>query len=104
MKTNSDYRPLPLLNLGDGSYHFNYNIQEVDITDESNTRKVFDYDTVHVRDGRYGTIVAAMIREKYTIDEELAIQRQRDEKAEEFRVYFEYCEECKTIAKQGLGL
>ena len=104
MKTNSDHRPPALLDLGDGSWHFNYNMREVERENEPGTGMVFEYDTVHVRDNRYEAVVAAMIREKYTVDEELSIQRQRDEKSEEFREYFDYCEECKSKARQGLGL
>lgn len=100
MKTNSDHSPVALLDLGDGSYHFNYNIHEVEINDESAKRTAFEYDTVHVRDDRYETIVAAMIREKYTIDEELSIQRQRNEKPAKFQAYFDYCEQCKIEAKK----
>lgn len=47
----------------------------------------------------YEEIVTAYIREKYSLDEELAIQRQRDTKPEEFENYFKYCEECKKRAK-----
>ena len=48
----------------------------------------------------YEEIVVSLIREKYSLDEELAIQRQRDTKPEEFQVYFDYCEGCKESAKQ----
>ena len=47
----------------------------------------------------YEEIVVSLIREKYSVDDELAIQRQRDTKPEEFQEYFNYCEECKEIAK-----
>lgn len=47
----------------------------------------------------YGEKVVSLIREKYSLDEELAIQRQRDTKPEEFNEYFAYCEECKERAK-----
>ena len=46
--------------------------------------------------------ISALIREKYSIDEELAIQRQRDTKPDEFQEYFEYCEFCKKQIKEGL--
>ena len=46
--------------------------------------------------------ISALIREKYSLDEELAIQRQRDTKPEEFQEYFEYCEFCKKQIKEGL--
>ena len=48
----------------------------------------------------YEEKVVGLIREKYTIDQELAIQRQRDSKPEEFAEYNTYCEECKVKAKQ----
>ena len=47
----------------------------------------------------YEKKVVSLIREKYSLDEELAIQRQRDTKPEEFQAYFEYCEACKEKAK-----
>ena len=40
-----------------------------------------------------------LIREKYSIDEELAIQRQRDTKPDEFKEYFDYIENIKTQVK-----
>ena len=50
----------------------------------------------------YEEKVVTLIREKYSLDEELAIQRQRDTKPEEFQAYFTYCEECKQKAKEEL--
>lgn len=47
----------------------------------------------------YEERVVSLIRGKYSVDEELAIQRQRDTKPEEFREYFEYCEACKKQAQ-----
>lgn len=47
----------------------------------------------------YEEKVVQLIRERYTIDDEFAILRQRDEKPQEFAEYFAYCEECKKQAK-----
>lgn len=47
----------------------------------------------------YGATVNRLIRERYTIAEELAILRQRDEKPEEFAAYNAFAEECKALAK-----
>jgi hypothetical protein len=47
----------------------------------------------------YEEKVVSLIREKYTIDDEFAILRQRDTKKAEFEEYFEFCEQCKLIAK-----
>lgn len=50
----------------------------------------------------YEERVVQLIREKYSMDDELAILRQRDSKPEEFTEYNAYCEECKIQAKEEL--
>ena len=47
----------------------------------------------------YEEYVNALIREKYTLSQELAIHRQRDTKPEEYAAYNAYCEQCKAQAK-----
>ena len=47
----------------------------------------------------YDEAVNAKIRERYTDSQEFAILRQKDEKAEEYEVYYAYCEECKAFVK-----
>lgn len=47
----------------------------------------------------YDEHVEQLIREKYSINQELAIQRQRETKPDEFAEYFAFCEECKSVAK-----
>ena len=42
----------------------------------------------------------AEIFKRFTFAQELAIQRQKDEKPEEFAEYFAYCEQCKVYVKQ----
>ena len=46
----------------------------------------------------YGETVNGLIRQKYTLSEELAILRQRDTKPEEFEAYNAYAESCKEEA------
>lgn len=41
----------------------------------------------------------SLIREKYTLSQELAILRQQTEKPEEYAEYYSYCEQCKAQAK-----
>lgn len=48
----------------------------------------------------YSEKVVSLIREKYSLDEELALERQRDTKPQEFSEYYAYCETCKQKAKQ----
>lgn len=52
----------------------------------------------------YEQKIVDLIREKYTIDEEFAIQRQKETKPNEFEIYFNYCEECKLKAKEIVQL
>lgn len=47
----------------------------------------------------YSALVSRMIRRKYSINDELAILRQRDSKPDEFAEYNTYCEQCKAKAK-----
>lgn len=47
----------------------------------------------------YNEEVNSLIREKYSLSEELAILRQRDTKPEEFNEYHAYAEECKSRVK-----
>lgn len=47
----------------------------------------------------YGNQVNDLIRRRYSLSEELAILRQKDEKPDEYRAYFAFCEECKANAK-----
>lgn len=48
----------------------------------------------------YEQKVVDLIREKYSIDDELAILRQRDTKVNEFNEYNEFVESCKLKAKK----
>ena len=47
----------------------------------------------------YENKIINKIRQKYSINQELAILRQRDTKPEEYQVYFDYVEQCKAEAK-----
>ncbi len=51
-------------------------------------------------DADYEEEVNTKIRERYTQSQEFAILRQRYEKPDEFREYYEYCERCKNSAKE----
>lgn len=48
-------------------------------------------------------LISAEIRRQYTIDDEIAILRQRDSKPEEYAAYNAYAEACKTKIKDSLG-
>lgn len=48
----------------------------------------------------YEEAVNNEIRKRYSVSQEFAILRQKDEKPEEYEAYYEYCEECKNYVKQ----
>ena len=52
----------------------------------------------------YEQLVRQRIRERYSVDDELAILRQRDTKPDEFAAYYEYAEQCKAQAKKQMQL
>lgn len=52
----------------------------------------------------YPDLVSEKIRQRYSINAELAILRQRDGKPEEFEEYNTYAEQCKQEAREELGL
>ena len=52
----------------------------------------------------YKRLVGNMVARRYSIRDELAILRQRDEKPEEYAEYYAYVEECKRELKAAIGL
>ena len=48
----------------------------------------------------YKEYIIKKIRERYSIDDEIAILRQKDSKFTEYQEYFQYVEQCKSKAKQ----
>lgn len=76
------------------------NIIEINAkTKEVTEREVPDVIEEFIPEIPYEQKIVDLIRQKYTIDEEIAINRQRDTKPEEFQEYFDYCEQCKINAK-----
>ena len=54
----------------------------------------------------YGKLIVGYIREQYSLNDELALHRQKDnspEKEEEFNVYNIFCDDCKQRAKADLA-
>ncbi len=49
----------------------------------------------------YKDKIVIAIRQKYSVDDELAILRQRDSKPEEFKEYFDFVENIKQSLKEG---
>jgi hypothetical protein len=51
----------------------------------------------------YDDAVDAEIRKRYSVSQEFAILRQREEKPEEYAAYYAYCEECKAFVKAKIA-
>ena len=107
MKTYFDNEPEAVQGYGEGTAMVCYNVQEVDAPVEKGqkARKQYEADCVVVASPvTYEVLVAAMVADRYTMADELALLRQRDTKAEAFAEYNEYVEGCKTQAKDILGI
>lgn len=50
----------------------------------------------------YESEIVRLIRKRYSINQELAILRQRDEKQDEYAEYNQYVEECKAAVKNNI--
>lgn len=53
-------------------------------------------------DKLYKNEIVRRIRQRYSVDDELSIQRQKDENPEEFAEYNAYAEQCKAEVKKEL--
>ena len=70
MKSNSNIKPEKSVYIGNGKWHYNYNIVEVEREGET----FYDYDQITLRQKpEYDVIVPAIIREKYSECDEMAI-------------------------------
>lgn len=56
-----------------------------------------------IKQEKYENKVVELIRKRYSLNQELAILRQRDTKTSEFEEYNAYAEECKNVAKSEEG-
>jgi hypothetical protein len=78
MISNSDNRPPVFLDLGDGSWHYNYNIKEVTkpagTIEGGEEKTAFEYETVHFwGKPEYEKIVPLVVANKYDTSRELSI-------------------------------
>lgn len=89
-----------------------YNYTKVEIDDkysdcqasDFNDDLTFSIEKYNVRkqkqdNDEYENKVVALIRQKYNVNQELAILRQRDTKPLEYQEYYDYVEQCKKQVK-----
>ena len=67
--------------------------------DNDNWEEIAIADIPSYTQADYKAKVVELIRQRYSIDDETAILRQRDTKPEEFAAYNTYAEECKAEAR-----
>ena len=91
---------------------YNYSFIEVEREDfetsDFNDDLTFNIDKYNDRKKKenavdYEQLIISKFRERYTIDQELAILRQRDTKPQEFFEYNAYVEQCKAEAKEVIN-
>ncbi|MFA6879884.1 MAG: hypothetical protein WCQ81_06335 [Bacteroidales bacterium] len=70
MKSNSTIKPASSEYIGNGKWHYNYNIVE----SEKDGMTFYDYDQIELRqEPTYAAVVSAIIREIYSECDEMAI-------------------------------
>lgn len=97
--------------LSDGRTRVHYNVTEVqesnpvidpetgEPTGETETHTVYQCEFVIIDgDVNVGSVVSAILRKTYSVDDELALLRQRDSKPEEFAQYNADAEAAKAVA------
>ena len=119
MKSNSNVRPAIIQDLGNGSYHYNYNVVERTVEDEETGEKtVYDYDTVQVWEKpTYDNLTRAIIRseldeteEFYLINDyyaaQLGIETDDDRKAKavaDYKAYLQHVADIKQMVRADLA-
>ena len=119
MKSNSNVRPAIIQDLGNGSFHYNYNVTERKIEDEEVGEKtVYDYDTVQVWEKpTYDNLTRAIIRSEIDETEEfslindyyaaqLGIETDEDRKTKavnDYKAYLAHVADIKQMVRDDLA-
>ena len=108
MKSQSTVTPQTILNLGNGKYHFNYNVTTLE-TDEG---VMYEYDTVEVNSPTYDEIVFAIIRDKVSESQELAMMNKYNaykaniggdlKSVDEYEGFLRWVQQVKQLVKSKL--
>lgn len=76
-----------------------FNVERNGITNY--TKPVPTADEIEIE---YKKQVVSGIRTKYSVEDEIAILRQKGEKPLEYQAYFDFCEQCKAEARGGVAM
>ena len=63
------------------------------------TKEQIQKEVEKAKEQEYENKIVALIRQKYNVNQELAILRQRDTKPLEYQEYYNYVEQCKKQVK-----
>lgn len=93
-----------------------YNYSLINIDDRYSDCQPSDFDGIYFNTEKYymrketemliqyEEMIVNEIRKKYSLNQELAILRQKDSKFAEYQEYFNYVEQCKFKAKQFFNM
>lgn len=95
-KSFSTSRPEKVAKYDHSHLLVSYNIVAVEATETRDAG--FEFDTLVVPELSKGAIVEAILRERYTLNDELALLRQRTTKKAEFNEYNDFAEAAKATA------
>ena len=101
-RTYFDHLPSVKEAVGNGSWFLRWDIKEETIEEGQTTIQWSSNEVCVFEPLDFGKVVSAMIRQEYSLDDEIALSRQRDEKPEEWETYFTYVENCKVEARKIL--
>ena len=100
-KSYSTTRPEKVAQYDHSHVIVSYNVEPVEATESRDSG--FEFDTLIVAKADKGAIVEAIVRERYSISDELGIQRQRSTKEAEFNEYNDFVEVAKATAEAILA-
>ena len=100
-KSYSTTRPEKVAQYDHSHVIVSYNVEPVEATESRDSG--FEFDTLIVAKADKGAIVEAIVRERYSISDELGIQRQRSTKEAEFNEYNDFVEAAKATAEAILA-
>lgn|GEM_PF-1798403 len=95
-KSFSTTRPEKVARYDHSHLIVSYNVEPVEATEDRDAG--FEFDTIVVPALEKGPIVEAIVREKYSVSDEIAILRQRTTKKAEFNEYNDFAEAAKATA------
>ena len=93
MKAYYTNQPSQIEPIGHGKYYVNMDIVE--------TEDGYGCEQVKINGNpTYSVVVEALIRERYSVSDEIALLRQKETKPTEYAEYDAFCEACKAKAQQ----